>query len=143
VSQEPGEPLERCLSEPLTLQHEPLLEEGFLDGEALEEIALVERHGLGECGGGAIGEAVLEAADVHIDGRGVEGDGAPVEIEPGGGLVGQGPADDEESLTQALPRERLGSIPPEEGGQLIPGVRPAERHGQVREHGLSLAGRQR
>jgi hypothetical protein len=99
VSKEPGEPLERCLSEPLTLQHEPLLEEGFLDGEALEEIALVEGHGLGECGRGAVGQAVFEAADIHIDGRGVEGDGAPVEIEPGGGLVGQGPADDEESLT--------------------------------------------
>ena len=64
-------------------------------------------------------------------------------MEPGGGLVGQGLADDEEGLTQALPRKLLGPIPPEEGGQLIPGVRLAERHGEVSEHGLSLAGRQR
>ena len=143
VSQEPREPLERRFSEPLPLEHEPLLEEGFLDGEPLEEIALIEGHGLGECGRGAVGQAVLETADIHIDGRGVEGNRAPVEIEPGGGLVGQDSADDEESLTQALPRQRLGPIPPEESGQLIPGMRPAERHGKVREHGLSLAGRQR
>jgi hypothetical protein len=142
VSQEPREPLESRLSKPLPLEHEPFLEQGFLDGEPLEEIALVERHSLGERGRCAVGQAALEAADVHMNGCGVEGEGPPVKTEPRG-LVGQGLPDDEERLAQALPRKRLGPIPPEEGGQLIPGVRPAERHGKVREHGLSLAGRQR
>jgi hypothetical protein len=109
----------------------------------LEEIALVQGRGLGECGRSPVGHAVLEAGDVHIDGSGVEGEGAPVEMEPGGGLVGQGLAEDEEGLAQALPRLLLGPVPPEEGGQLIPGVRLAERHGEVSEHGLGLAGRQR
>ena len=143
VGKEPRQPLESQLSQPLPLKHEPFLKGGFLDGQSLEEVALVETRRLGECGRGAVGHTVLEAGDVHIDGSGVEGEGAPVEMKPGRGLVGQGLAENEERLAQALPRLVLGPVTPEEGGHLVPRVRLAERHGEVREHGLGLAGRQR
>jgi hypothetical protein len=48
LGEQPREGFERQLPQPLPLGHEPVLEQRAAEGEALQEVAPVEIHGVGQ-----------------------------------------------------------------------------------------------
>ncbi len=79
VSKELRQRFERQLAQSLALREEPLLERRLLEGEALEQLAAIERGGSFEGGRRAFGDLALELHHVHVDGGRVQGDGLAVD----------------------------------------------------------------
>ncbi len=74
--EQPREDLERDLALPFALADEPLLERGFAQREALEEIAAVERGGPLQCLEGSHRGEALQLRDVNLDASRIERDAA-------------------------------------------------------------------
>ena len=83
VGQEPRQPLDSQLPQPLSLCQEPFLERRLPDSEPGEQVSTVEPSGGVEPVRGAFAQARLEGRDVDLDRRRVERDRLPVEAEPG------------------------------------------------------------
>ena len=133
---------ERQLAKSLALREQPLLERRLLEREAFEEVAAIQRGGALERSRRALGDPALELRHVYLDGDRVQRDGFPVD-QQGRGLRGHCLPQREERLAEAPARLRFPHATPEQGGELLAGMRPARREREEREERLSLPGGQR
>ena len=74
VGEQPGEGLQRQLTQPLPLRDQPFLEQRLAHAEARQQIARVECGGLLEGLGRALGHVPLKRGDVHIHHDRVQGE---------------------------------------------------------------------
>jgi len=65
----------------LALPGQPLLERRLADGEALEQVSGIEIGRRAERRGRALGDEASKPQHVHVDGGGIEGDGAALDGE--------------------------------------------------------------
>jgi hypothetical protein len=147
VGQEFGQGFEGQLAEPLALGEQPLLEGGRLPSEPREQIPLIEGGRLLERLRGASGRQALELPRIDFQSARIEGDrfARLAEARPG-----QGVAEDEEGLPEALSRPLVRGVWPQESGELVAWLGLAgpqrevaeERLGLLTRHGHGLAGRE-
>ena len=136
VREQPRQGLEGQLPQPLALRQQPLLERRVLDSEPLEQVTPIERRRLLEPRGGAPGDQPLEDRDVDLHRTRVDRDGLSVLDEAAGG---QGPADLEQRLAEAVSGSPCGRLAPEQRRQLVTRLRLAGMEGEVGEERLVLA----
>ena len=142
MRQQLRQPLQRQLPQPLPLGDEPLLEQRLVHGEAGEQVALVERGGLLQRLGRALGHQPLEGRDVDIDHGAIQGESFALEQERRRPRLAKCLANREECLAQARPRRLLPDFSPEQCCELVAGVRLAQGDREVAQQRLSLLSRQ-
>ena len=138
MGQELRERLERELPEPLALPEQPLLERGLVQGESGEEVAPIEGTGLREGVGRALGHPPLEDHHVDLDGDRVQCHRLVINAERR--RIGRGEAlpKHEDRLPDVVPGGLRPKVPPEQGGELVPGMGLAERQREIGQERLCL-----
>src|SRR5215468_8412041 len=84
----------------------------------------------------------LEGGRVHVDGGWLQRQAVALLPECAVGIA-QRLANEEQGLPEARPGRLLPAPAPEERGQRVARMRPAERQGEIGDEGLGLAGGQR
>ena len=135
-----GERLHGELSQSLPLAEEPFLEGWLREGEAGEEVAVIESRGPGERCGNRRLDVLFEGLSVDRHRGGVKGDGLPVGTQDIARR--QGLAEGGQGLAQTRPRLGCAHVAPQQSGELVARMGTAGRQRQVGEQGLRLAGRQ-
>ena len=135
--EEPREAHRCLLVERLTLGLQPLLEgRGLVDVDACQQVARVDRRGLRERGGGALGHQPVERDDV--DGAGLEAHRDLVDAQR---TPGEHAPQARERLAQAVTRPRRRNVGPEQRGQLVAGLGVLSAAGEIRQQCRGLASR--
>ena len=140
MGEQPVEGHQGHLVQALALGHEPVLERGLLDCQSLEEVALVERGGLGQRGRCRLRSQPLELAHVHGHRGGIAGHHLAIDSERLAGRPAQALPERVQRVAEARARRGLHRAPPEETRQLVARVGPAGRHRQVGQESLGLPG---
>ncbi len=128
--------------EPLTLHDTPLLEGRLVQTEAVQQVSLVEERDPLEGCSPTIGEPGFEIGHVHGDDLRIERDGVALRQEPRWFAIPQRPAQAGQRLAKALPGLRLRRVPPQQGRQLVTGVKAPDRQRQIGEQRPEFARRQ-
>jgi hypothetical protein len=127
LAQEPGQPSQGQLAQPLALERAPLLERRLVEAEPLEQIARVESSRALQRLRRASGDRLLEARHVHGDHGRVERDGVLAHEQNRRVSLAEAAPHRQQGLPEAVPGLGLGRVTPEERGQLLARVEPAGR----------------
>jgi hypothetical protein len=138
VGEELGQGLEGQLPQPLALGHEPFLEHRAAEGEAGQEVTLVEIDSLGQRVRVTGPRQSLEGHGIDIDRVRIEGNGVSGESQARRVGGGKGSAKSKQGFAQAVARSRLRAVAPEKHGQLVARVGLPGGHRQVCEQRLGL-----
>ena len=142
MGEEPRQPLERHLAQPLALGGEPLLEERLSQAEAQQEIAAVDLGRSLERRRRPVEDVPLEGGRVDLDRGGIERERVARHPQAPRVGAGEGAPEGGQGVAQAVPRSIVALLAPQDGGERVAPVALARAQAQVGEEGLGLPPRE-
>ncbi len=132
IGESSGQRLDRQLAQTLSLPDQPCLEWLLVDAEAFQEVAAVENGGPLLRLRRLVARGLAERGDIDLHRSGIERHRVSRSAQDSGGFAEILP-EVVEGLPEARPRLLVAHGPPEQTRQLVAAMRPARRHGEIRE----------